>query len=113
MFAVFEFWDFFWIWCIVCLAASLYAGGKAAYGRVKPSDVARLRRLEAKADLILRHLGLEYKDPATPGGLSEEVKALADEPARKIEAIKVHREQTELRLKEAKDAVESYIAGRG
>jgi hypothetical protein len=31
MFAVLEFWDFFWIWCIVCLAVSLYAGGKAAY----------------------------------------------------------------------------------
>ena len=113
MFAVLEFSDFFWIWCIVSLAVFLYAGGRAAYARFKPSDAARLRRLEAKADLILRHLGLEYKDPATPGGLSEEVKALADDPARKIEAIKLHREQTGLGLKEAKDAVETYMAGRG
>jgi Ribosomal protein L7/L12 C-terminal domain len=111
MFAVLEFWDFFWIWCIVSLAVSLYAGGAAAYARFKPKDAARLRRLEAKADLILRHLGLEYQDPATPGRLSEEVKALADDPARKIEAIKLHSEQTGLGLKEAKDAVEGYIAG--
>jgi len=45
--------------------------------------------------------------------LSEEVKALADDPARKIEAIKLHREQTGLGLKEAKDAVETYMAGGG
>ncbi len=112
MFAVLEFWDCLWIWCIVTLALSVYAGGKAAYGRFKPSDVARLRRLEAKADLILRHLGLEYKDPAN-GELSEEVKALADDPAGKIKAIALHREQSGLGLKEAKDAVESYMAGRG
>jgi hypothetical protein len=112
MFAVLEFWDLFWIWIIVIVGVSLYAGGTVAYAR-KPSDGARLRRLEAKVDLILRHLGLEYKDPATPGGLSEEVKALADDPGRKIEAIKLHREQTGLGLKEAKDAVETYMAGRG
>jgi hypothetical protein len=100
--AVLETWDFVWIWCLVSLAVILYAGGRAAYARFQPSDAARLRRLEAKTDLILRHLGLEYQDPATPGGLSEAVKALADDPARKIEAIKLHREQTGLGLKEAK-----------
>jgi Ribosomal protein L7/L12 C-terminal domain len=78
-------------------------------GRSRPSSAARLRRLEAKLDLILKHLGLEYSDPP----LSEEVKALADDPARKIAAIKLHREQTGLGLKEAKDAVDAYIAGRG
>jgi hypothetical protein len=113
MFAVLGLWDFIWIWCIVTIVVSLYAGGKAAYGRFQPSDVARLRRLEAKVDLILEHLGLEYKDPATPGGLSEEVKVLADDPARRIDAIKLHREQTGLGLKEAKDAVDAYSAGRG
>ena len=72
-----------------------------------------LRRLEAKLDLILKHLGLEYIDPATTGGLSEEVKALADDPARKTAAIKLLREQTGLGLREAKYAVEAYMAGRG
>jgi hypothetical protein len=113
MFATLDFWDFFWIWCIVSLAGSLYFGGRAAYARFQPSDAARLRRLEAKMDLILKHLGLEYKDPLTPGGLSEEVKALANNPAQKIEAIRIHRQQTGLGLREAKDAVEEYMAGRG
>ena len=109
VFAVLESSDFFWIAAIVIL----FAGGSAAYSLYKPSDAARLRRLEAKVDLILKHLGLEYTDPATSGGLSEEVKTLADDPARKIAAIKLHREQTGLGLKDAKDAVEGYITGRG
>jgi hypothetical protein len=113
MFAVLEFLDFVWIWLIVTGVFSLLAGGQAAYARFKPSDAARLRRLEAKLDLILRHLGIEYKDPATASGLSEEVKALADDPIRKIYAIKLHREQTGVGLKEAKDAVEAYMASRG
>jgi hypothetical protein len=113
MFAILEVWDFIWVWVIVVLAVTVYAGGRAVYVRFLPSEAARLRRLEAKVDLILRHLGLDYQDPATPGGLSAEVRALADDPARKIEAIKLHREQTGLGLKEAKDAVEAYLAARG
>ena len=113
MFAVLEASDFFWIWCIVTIAVAILAGGKAAYGRFKPSDVARLRRLEAKVDLILRHLGLEYHEPATSGGLSAEVKALADNPANKLAAIRLYREQTGAGLAEAKEAVESYMDGRG
>jgi Ribosomal protein L7/L12 C-terminal domain len=112
MFAVLDFWDFFWIWCVVTLALTLYAGGRAAYARSRLAMWVRVRRLEAKVDLILGHFGLEYKDPATPAGLSEEVKALAENPADKIAAIALHREQTGLGLKEAKDAVESYMAGR-
>ena len=84
----------------------------AAASIFNPSDVARLRRLEEKVDMILQVLGLEYREPATVGGLSEEVRALADDPAQKIQAIKLHREQTGLGLKEAKDAVEAYIVSR-
>jgi hypothetical protein len=109
MFAALEFWDFVWLALIV----SLFAGSSAAAAWSKPADAGRLRRLEAKLDLILKQLGLEYQGPETPAGLSAEVKALADNPARKISAIKLHREQTGLGLKEAKDAVEAYIAGRG
>jgi hypothetical protein len=108
MFAVLELTDFAAIAVIVVLLAG---GSTAAYSYFKPSDVARLRRLEAKVDLILTHLGLEYADPAA-GGLSEEVKALADDPARKIQAIKLHREQTGVGLAEAKAAVEAYMADR-
>jgi hypothetical protein len=103
------FGDIFWIAVIVIV----FAGGSAAFSLSKPTDEARLRRIEVRLDLILKHLGLEYKDPATPGGLSEEVKALADNPAQKIAAIKLHREQTGVSLRDAKDAVESYTSRRG
>ncbi|HEY1380245.1 MAG TPA: ribosomal protein L7/L12 [Gemmataceae bacterium] len=106
MLAALEWSDLFWIWLIVIV----FAGGTAAVFR--PTDAGRLRRIEAKLDLILRNLGLEFQDPAA-AGLSPEVRALADDPAKKIEAIKLHREQTAAGLKEAKDAVEAYIAGRG
>lgn len=109
MFADLSFWDFFWIWLIVVI----FAGGSAVYSHLKPSDAARIRRIEAKLDLILNELKLEYIDPASPGGLSPEVQALAEDPSKKIAAIKLHREQTGLGLREAKDAVEGYLAARG
>jgi hypothetical protein len=110
MFAVLDFSDYL----IIALIVIVFAGGStAAYSLFKPSDAARLRRLEAKVDLILSELGLEYLQPVTPGLLSDEVKALADDPAKKIQAIKLYRDQTGAGLKEAKDAVEAYIAGRG
>ena len=59
MFAVLEFSDFLWIFVIV----SSFSGGSAAYSYFKASDASRIRRLEAKMDLVLKHFGLEYKDP--------------------------------------------------
>jgi ribosomal protein L7/L12 len=108
MFAALDFSDFFWIWIIVMF----WAGGSTVYSNFKRSDARRLRRMEEKVDLILRHLGLEYKGLSTSVSLSEEVKKLADDPERKIDAIKLHREQTGADLREAKEAVEDYIATR-
>ncbi len=99
---------------IIALIVILVVGaGRTASSLFKPSDAARLRRLEAKLDLILSELGLAYQEPAVFGTLSDEVRALADDPAKKIQAIKLYREQTGAGLKEAKDAVEAYLAGRG
>jgi Ribosomal protein L7/L12 C-terminal domain len=111
MFAVLDFLDFGVI-CLI-LVVLFAGGGTAAYSFFKPSDSARLRRLEAKIDQILAHLGLEYKEASAPGGVSADVKALADDPSNKIAAIKLHREQTGVGLAEAKAAVEAYTAGRG
>ena len=108
MFAVLEFSDY----GIIALIVILFAGGSAAYASFRPTDAARLARLERKFDAILRHLNIEYVDPATPEGLSEEVQTLANDPMKKIQAIKLHREQTGLGLKEAKDAVEAYMSRR-
>jgi ribosomal protein L7/L12 len=65
--------------------------------------------LQRKADLALTHQGIQPPPFHVP--LSERVKQLAN-PAQKIEAIKVYREETGAGLKEAKDAVEKWMAER-
>jgi ribosomal protein L7/L12 len=66
----------------------------------------RLKRIEEKLDMLLGHLGLEYHDPARRG-LSDAVRGHLD-AGRKIEAIKLLREETGVGLREAKDAVDNY-----
>ena len=67
---------------------------------------SQVGRIERKVHLLLRHGGI---DPSQSLPLSDNVKQLASDPARKIEAIKVHREETGANLKDAKDAVEAFI----
>lgn len=107
MFAVLEFSDF----SIIALIVILFAGGGAAFASRRATDAHRLARVERKIDAILLHLNIAYVDPASPEGLSEEVQQLANDPAKKIQAIKLHREQTGVGLKEAKDAVEASMRG--
>ncbi len=71
-------------------------------------DAVRLRRLEQKLDLVLKHLGIEYTET---WNLSEEARSLAD-GGDKIAAIKVHREKTRVGLAEAKYDVEAYLSRR-
>jgi ribosomal protein L7/L12 len=72
---------------------------------------SRLNRLEQKVDFLLNELGLAQKAEASlpvnnPGdSLMAEVAALLRQN-RKIEAIKVYREQTGVGLKEAKDVID-------
>lgn len=64
--------------------------------------------LQRKIDLVLKHLGIE--DVASQiSGVSAKVQEIASDPARKIEAIKVYREETGASLKDAKDAVEMWM----
>jgi ribosomal protein L7/L12 len=70
---------------------------------------ARVDRIERKLNALLRHHGV---DPTQGLPLSDRVKQLASDPARKIEAIKVYREETGAGLAEAKEAVEAYIHSR-
>jgi ribosomal protein L7/L12 len=44
-----------------------------------------------------------------PSRLSERVKQMALDPDRKIEAIKLYREETNASLKDAKEAVEEFL----
>jgi Ribosomal protein L7/L12 C-terminal domain len=87
----------------------LFLGGGNSPYQFTGADRVQLVRLEKKIDLILKHLGLDYLQETSSGGLSPEVQDLARDPRRKIEAIKLHREQTGVGLKEAKDAVEAFM----
>jgi ribosomal protein L7/L12 len=70
--------------------------------------VGRIRELERKVDLLMRHLGLEGSGAASGGSGPPHgaIEGLIRE-GRKIEAIKLWREATGLGLKEAKEAVEA------
>jgi len=64
----------------------------------------RLARLEAMMNLVLQRLGIGPNDALA--GPSEEIKRLLMQ-GKKIEAIKVYREQTGYGLKEAKDYIDA------
>jgi len=103
LFAVLEFGDF----AIIAVLILLFAGGGAAASAyLRPADRDRLQRIEHKLDLILTQLGIASVPLA-----KAEWQGLAD-AARKIEAIKVYREQTGAGLAAAKKAVEDYIDSR-
>ncbi len=71
-------------------------------------DAVRLRRVEAKLDLILKQMGIDYTET---WNLSSEARALADQ-GDKIGAIKLHREKTGVGLAEAKYDIETYLSRR-
>lgn len=77
----------------------------AAYvGSLVTRQPVNLRRLERKLDALLQHQRVEM-----PSRLSPEVELLASDPGRKIEAIKLHRDQNpELSLAEAKAEIEGF-----
>jgi hypothetical protein len=104
LFAVLEFSDF----AVIGLLILIFAGGGAAASAYRrPADRDRLQLIEHKVDLILTHLGIDYIPP--PKAAWQE---LADDPAHKIAAIKAYREQHDVGLAEAKQAVEDYIEGK-
>jgi hypothetical protein len=96
---------------MLALVVILFGAVRAVLIMRQPSEWYRVRRLEQKVDLLLKHLGIEYRE-FMADLLSERVRALADDPAQKIAAIRLHREETGCGLREAKEAIEAYIAGR-
>ena len=71
-------------------------------------DRARLRRVEQKLDLILNHLGIAFVETnSLPAAALD-----AADAGKKIMAIKALREATGMSLVEAKQEIESYMAGR-
>jgi ribosomal protein L7/L12 len=81
----------------------------AAFTIVQRLDMIlrQLLLLQRKADLALTHMGIQAPPEHSP--LSERVKELAADPAQKIHAIKLYREETGAGLADAKDAVEKWM----
>jgi ribosomal protein L7/L12 len=69
--------------------------------------VAVLVNIYDKLDQIAKRM--QRFGSANRKPLSERVKLLAGDPAKKIEAIKVYRDETGAGLAEAKEAVEEFI----
>jgi ribosomal protein L7/L12 len=86
-------------------AALVFVGAIVAAITISRME-SKLERAERKLNAVLRHFGI---DPAQSLPLSDRVKELARDPARKIEAIKLYREETGAGLAEAKKAVETFI----
>jgi large subunit ribosomal protein L7/L12 len=107
MLAVLELWDYVGLGLMGLLIATI---AWSNYDRFRSRDRLLLRRIESKLDLILGKLGIPVPDPGATSGLSPAVRELLTNESRKIEAIKLHREETGVGLKEAKDAVEAYLA---
>jgi len=65
----------------------------------------QIRKLERKVDLLMDHLQLNYREESDPG-ITQEIIDLV-RMGRKIEAIKLYREETGAGLKEAKEAIDT------
>lgn len=103
MFAALEIADY-----VILVLMFLLFTGSSAYAALRPRERARLFRIDRKLDLIIQHLQI---DVTKLDEISEDVKRLADQ-GEKIPAIKLHREQTGLGLRDAKEDVEAYLASR-
>jgi ribosomal protein L7/L12 len=105
VFTVLEVSDF----AIIVLAVVFAAGAAAAFARLRPADPDQLvLRVEHKLDLIMTHLGLDYA--TSLHGFWQD---LANDPTRRVSAIKAYREQHGVGLAKAKWAVEEYVREHG
>ena len=89
-------------WALIILALVVLLVVLGSFLDTKP----RLARIEHKVNLLLKHQGVDVLQGLP---LSEGVKGIARDPARKIEAIKLYREETGAGLAEAREAIEAYI----
>ena len=91
--------DFLAIAAIVVIFAR---GSRAYFAGPTPEQL----RMQRQLDAIMKHLGLAEPPASRPGALSPQVDALIA-AGRKIEAIKLYRQETGEGLKQAKAAVEA------
>ncbi len=84
----------------------IFAGGSRAWFVGSTPEQLRMQR---QLDAIAKHLGLPEPSTSRPGALSPQVAALVA-AGRRIEAIRLYRQETGEGLKQAKAAVEGAAA---
>ena len=89
-------------WGLIALAVFVAIAVIASY----LDTTARIARIEHKLNLLLKHSGVDVLKGLE---LSDRVKEIARDPGRKIEAIKLYRDESGAGLAQAKEAVEAYI----
>ena len=81
---------------------------ESLFGGSELEDVdRRLAKLEAKIDLIMKHLGVQEFDADLH--LQGSIEKLIGE-GKKIKAIKLYRDESRVGLKEAKDKIDQIAA---
>jgi ribosomal protein L7/L12 len=91
------------IFTYTCLFFVLLIAVFSIEAKVKRIEL-KTKRIENALSLILERMEIEI-----PSLLSDRVKELASDPNRKIEAIKLYREETKSSLKDAKEAIDAYL----
>jgi ribosomal protein L7/L12 len=96
-----------WLWLLGFAVFAAVALTSSLTSARKPALDKRLARIERQLGLITQHLEIEPPESSVPGVVAEL------EQGRKIQAIKIYREQTGAGLAEAKAAVEAIARDRG
>jgi len=100
------------VFLAVALAFAVVALGFSGIALARPANGPQIERKLAAIDqrlkLIMEHLDIAEPQPAAVPSVVQEL-----EQGRKIQAIKLYREQTGIGLREAKDAVEEIARQRG
>lgn len=86
--------------CLLAIIMIVLFSIQAAIARLD----RRLRNIENSLNLLTKAMDVQI-----PSRLSSQVQQLALDPYRKIEAIKVHRQETNSSLARAKEEVEEFI----
>lgn len=96
----------------VALAFAVVALGFSGIALARPSNGAEIERkltlIDRRLKLIMEHLDIAEPQPPEVPSVVQEL-----EQGRKIQAIKLYREQTGVGLREAKEAVEEIARQRG
>lgn len=97
---------------VIILAIIVYSGLISNQSNRLAQIERQLGSLHKKLDTLTAHMGIE-QPPVSPSGLSPEVQALAVNPAQKIAAIKLYRDQNPgVGLAEAKQKIEEFYNSR-